>query len=163
MKQRLALAIALIGQPQVLILDEVTASLDSIGRDQFVSLLLSLAKGTDRCVLFASHRVEEIDAMANRVIRLEQGKIIADEPVNDFVRRMQRPDDVLHLSIEPPMRQRAIDLLGEQGFAARMNGCGLLVSVDASRRMRPVRTLAEHRIEVQAIDWVTADANRGHV
>jgi ABC-type multidrug transport system ATPase subunit len=82
MKQRLALAIALLGDPPVLILDEVTASLDAGGRDHFVGVLRDLLISGRRAVLFASHRPEEIQALASRVVALDAGKVVSDLSVN---------------------------------------------------------------------------------
>jgi ABC-2 type transport system ATP-binding protein len=77
MKQRLALAIALLGDPPILVLDEVTASLDACGRDEFVQLLSRLA-GEGRTLLFASHRSEEIATLAKRVITMEGGRVASE-------------------------------------------------------------------------------------
>jgi ABC-type multidrug transport system ATPase subunit len=92
MKQRLALAIALLGDPPILVLDEVTASLDACGRSEFVALLGRLRRSSGRTMLFASHRTDEIDALATRVITLERGRIVRDVSANDIVRtsRSQR-------------------------------------------------------------------------
>lgn len=76
MKQRLALALALVGDPPVLVLDEVTASLDACGREEFTSLLAALSSA-GRTLLFASHRLDEIGALAHRVVTIERGRIVA--------------------------------------------------------------------------------------
>jgi len=102
MKQRLALAIALIGDPPVLVLDEVTASLDSAGRREFVALLAALAQADGRCVLFASHRLEEIEALASRVILLDRGHVADDLDVYAFASRV-KGSAVLHLTPADPV------------------------------------------------------------
>jgi ABC-type multidrug transport system ATPase subunit len=81
MKQRLALAIALLGEPPVLVLDEVTASLDASGRERFVEMLGGLVRDGRRTVLFASHRPEEIATLATRVVTLDGGRISDDVQV----------------------------------------------------------------------------------
>jgi len=160
MKQRLALAIALIGDPPALVLDEVTASLDAGGRAEFVALLASLTRNTERSVLFASHRVEEINALAHRVVMLERGRVIEDLPVRDFVNRMAE-SSMLHLSIEQPLRQRAIEVLLATGFGARLNGRGILVPVGLGQRMRPIHLLAENQITVHDFELTSAHGG-GH-
>jgi len=75
MKQRLALAIAMLGDPPVLVLDEVTASLDACGREEFVALLARLS-GEGRTMLFASHRVDEVAMLARRVVTLDRGSMV---------------------------------------------------------------------------------------
>jgi ABC-type multidrug transport system ATPase subunit len=82
MKQRLALALALLGNPPILVLDEVTASLDACGREEFVALLAEFRRSSQCAMLFASHRREEIEALATRVVTLERGKIVRDRAVD---------------------------------------------------------------------------------
>lgn len=147
MKQRLALAIALLGEPRVLVLDEVTASLDALGRDEFVSLLSTLTRSADHATLFASHRVDEIAALATRVVTLERGRVTGDMPVRDFVRR-HAPEQVLHVYLDPSRCAAAIDLLQHRGFDARMNGRGILIPVTKGRRAAPLQALQEARIAV---------------
>jgi len=82
MKQRLALAIALLGDPPVLVLDEVTASMDACGREELVGLLARLSDA-GRTLLFASHRQEEVRALATRVVVLEDGRAVRSGTVAD--------------------------------------------------------------------------------
>ncbi|HTL30165.1 MAG TPA: ABC transporter ATP-binding protein [Tepidisphaeraceae bacterium] len=91
MKQRLALAIALFGNPPVLVLDEVTASLDACGRDEFVALLAEFRRSSQCAMLFASHRREEIEALATRVITLEKGRIIRDRAIESPIEDEEYP------------------------------------------------------------------------
>jgi ABC-type multidrug transport system ATPase subunit len=150
MKQRLALAIALLGDPPILVLDEVTASLDACGRDEFVALLARLAS-EGKSMLFASHRVEEVTALATRVVMLEKGRITADMPSSQLIERLGKAT-VLHLHIESGVRPRAIELLRASGFDARLNGVGLLVPVPSPQKAAPFRVLAEGRIAVEDFD-----------
>lgn len=88
MKQRLALAIALLGDPPVLLLDEVTASLDAVGREEFVGALERLS-GAGRTMLFASHRVEEVAALADRVAVMERGRVRRIDACSEFVSSLE--------------------------------------------------------------------------
>jgi ABC-type multidrug transport system ATPase subunit len=146
MKQRLALAIAMLGDPPVLVLDEVTASLDACGREAFVSLLAQLS-GSGRTMLFASHRVEEVTALAHRVVMLERGRIAREVKSAEFASHLSI-DTMLHLFMRPGVRAEAIQLLNQRGFAARMNGAGLLVPVAVDQKAGPFRVLAEGRIAI---------------
>jgi len=150
MKQRLALAVALLGDPPVLVLDEVTASLDACGRDEFVSLLSRLAAG-GRSLLFASHRVEEVTALARRVVLLERGVMTGEVPARDLVPHLGL-QATLHLRIAAASRERAARLLREGGFEPENNGVGLLVSVPTTQKAAPFRILAEGRIAVDDFD-----------
>ncbi len=88
MKQRLALGIAMIGDPPVLVLDEVTASLDVGGRMEFLQTLNSMA-GLGRVLVFASHRQEEVEGLATRVVVLERGSVALDGDVRAFRQWME--------------------------------------------------------------------------
>ena len=79
MRQRLALAVALLNDPPILVLDEPTSNLDSVGRRSLMDQLLDL-KATGQTILFISHRPEEVHGLADRVLTLESGRVIADEP-----------------------------------------------------------------------------------
>ncbi len=76
MKQRLALALALLGDPPVLLLDEPTSNLDAATRDEFVALLNDLRR-TGKTLLFTSHHREEVEALAEHVLILQDGRIVA--------------------------------------------------------------------------------------
>jgi ABC-type multidrug transport system ATPase subunit len=72
MQQRLSLAIALLSDAPVLLMDEPTASLDRAGQREFLDLAAEL-RADGRTLLLASHRADEIDRLADRVIELEGG------------------------------------------------------------------------------------------
>lgn len=150
MKQRLALAVALLGDPPVLVLDEVTASLDACGRDEFVALLSRLSHA-GRAMLFASHRVEEVTTLATRVVTLEQGRVVRDQPPAQSA-------TTLHLHIDAASRARALDLLKVNGFRARLNGVGLLVPVPAPQKAEPFRILGEGRVLINDFSVLSASS-----
>lgn len=75
LKQRLALAIALLADPPILLLDEPTANLDAQARREYLKLLLEL-RSEGKSLIFVSHRLEEISLLADRVLVLSEGKAI---------------------------------------------------------------------------------------
>ena len=76
-RQRLALAMAMLHDPDLYILDEPTSGLDPIARRQIHDILLAL-KDSGKTVLLSSHYLDEIEALADRVIILAAGQIVAD-------------------------------------------------------------------------------------
>jgi ABC-2 type transport system ATP-binding protein/nitrous oxidase accessory protein len=146
MKQRLALAVALLGDPPVLVLDEVTASLDTCGRGEFVELLSRLSH-SGRAMLFASHRVEEVATLASRVVLLERGRVVAEKPAAQFA-EAQSASTTLHLHIDAPSRAHAMELLCTHGFEPRLNGVGLLVPVPTPRKAEPFHILNQGQIGI---------------
>ncbi len=87
MRQRVALAVALLGDPPILLLDEPTASLDAQSRQDFLNLLGEL-KRSGKTLLFSSHRQDEILSLADRVLILEQGRLVRIEQI-----RGRQPED----------------------------------------------------------------------
>jgi len=76
-KQRVGLAAALIHQPEVLILDEPTTGLDP---NQIIEIRNVIKEqGKDKTVLFSSHILQEVQAICDRVIIINHGKIVADD------------------------------------------------------------------------------------
>jgi ABC-2 type transport system ATP-binding protein len=76
-KQRLRFAVATIGRPRLLVLDEPTAGLDAAGRREFWRSVRDDVRG-GRTVLLATHHLEEADAYAERIVVLDRGVVVAD-------------------------------------------------------------------------------------
>src|ERR1700727_2463031 len=77
-QQRLRFAMALVSDPELLVLDEPTTGMDVEGRRSFwTSIRQDAAAG--RTVLFATHYLEEADAYADRVVLMRQGQVVADD------------------------------------------------------------------------------------
>ena len=98
MRQRLGIAAALLGEPDVLILDEPTNGLDPEGISWFQDLLRSYA-ADGRAVLISSHHMSELEETADRVVVIAAGRIVADAQLSELVHgpgaptmRVQTPD-----------------------------------------------------------------------
>lgn len=92
MKQRLALALALLADPPVLLLDEPTSNLDARTRDEFIDLLVDLRRG-GKTLLFTSHHAEEVDRLADQVLVLEDGRVAAHTWMEDRDGRRRTEDE----------------------------------------------------------------------
>ncbi len=77
MKQKLLIAISLAQESNITIFDEPTANLDPKARDDFYRLLEG--KQRDKVLLFVTHRLEEVEALVNREVYMDMGKVITDE------------------------------------------------------------------------------------
>lgn len=83
--QRVAMARAWALEPQVLLLDEPTASLDPHAKREVEALIEEFARHhAGSTLVFASHNLGQVKRLASRVIYLEQGRVLADLPVRDF-------------------------------------------------------------------------------
>ncbi len=84
---RLNLAKAFLNDPQLLLLDEPTASLDPDFADQVHQILLELHRSRNLSILYTSHNMREIEVMCSRVIFLHRGRIIADASPEHLLER----------------------------------------------------------------------------
>jgi cobalt/nickel transport system ATP-binding protein len=82
-KRRVALAGVLVMQPEILVLDEPTTSLDPPGQRDLVRLLRALPQAK----VLVTHDVEFARALATRAVFFEHGRVVADGPVDEIVRR----------------------------------------------------------------------------
>ena len=122
MAQRLGLAQALLGDPRVLILDEPANGLDPQGIAWLRELLRAFV-ADGRTAFVSSHLLAEMQEMADRVLVIGRGALIADSPIDDFMARASRHPDVL---VRSPDASSLAELLRAQGLAVKRAGSGRL-------------------------------------
>jgi len=102
MRQRLALAQALLPEPEILLLDEPTDGLDPEGIKWFRVFILNLRKERGMTVLFNSHLLSEVELMCDRVSIIREGELVFEGEVNELrddrlgINICAEPRDVLH-------------------------------------------------------------------
>ena len=97
-KQRVGLAAALIHNPEVLILDEPTSGLDP---NQIVEIRNVIKEqGKNKTVLFSSHILQEVEAICNRIIIINKGKIVADDTLQNLQKGKSLEDVFRSLTTE---------------------------------------------------------------
>ena len=82
-KQRVAIARALIKKPKVILADEPTGNLDRASSEQIFNILKEISK--DRLVVVVSHDIESAQKYADRIVQIEDGKIINDTNTNEII------------------------------------------------------------------------------
>ena len=128
MKQRLGLAFALLGDPEVLFLDEPTNGMDPAGMAEVRELVRQLC-ADGRTVLLASHLLNEVEQMCDSVLIMSNGTLIIQGDVPDILRagdqvRLKTTDDAQAVSI-----LSALEWVGD----VRMDGDEVLVSAPGDR------------------------------
>ncbi len=126
-KQRVGLAAALIHSPEVLILDEPTTGLDP---NQIVEIRDVIRNyGKDRTVLFSSHILQEVEAICDRVIIINQGKIIADSNLVNL--RKEQTGNYIKIILKESVTREAFQGLDQ---------------------LRAIRKTSDYEWELEAVD-----------
>jgi len=148
MKQRVALAVALLADPPVLVLDEMTSNLDAAARDGFLDLLAG-QRERGKTILFTSHRLGEVQALADRVLVLERGRLVMECVPTALPERLGHRAR-LELLLPEEERARAAALLAARGFDARRNGgAAVRVSVRSAEKLDVLRCLEEAGLRLE--------------
>ncbi|WP_405617229.1 ABC transporter ATP-binding protein [Streptomyces sp. NBC_01508] len=93
-RRRLDVAIGIVGRPELLFLDEPTAGFDPQARHEFHDLVHRLADDHDTTVLLTTHDLAEADRLADRIVILAGGRIIADGSAAELARQVAGEDEV---------------------------------------------------------------------
>lgn len=109
-KQRVGLAQALIHDPEVLILDEPTTGFDPIQLGEIRNLIKDLGKA--KTIIFSTHIMQEVQAVCNRVMIINQGKLVADDTVEGLSMRL-RGNSVIHVGFDKLVQLSALQGLAE--------------------------------------------------
>ncbi len=149
MKQRLALAAALLKDPELLILDEPTNGLDPEGIAEMRRLVRSLGQGS-HTVLLSSHLMSEVEQICDRVGVIRKGELVAEGSVNELRGRPQ-----LRLHAAPiAVARKLLIAMPEISHVSERDGA-LLVSTDPSHAVEINRRLVCAGIDVAEITSVT--------
>jgi ABC-2 type transport system ATP-binding protein len=127
MKQRLGIGAALLGDPELLVLDEPTNGLDPAGINEMRQFILELADG-ERTVLVSSHILSELEQVADWLIVINDGSLLYQGPADSFLGRV--PTVVALAPEHPDDLDRLVDLLRADGHDARREDLELTVPVD---------------------------------
>jgi ABC-2 type transport system ATP-binding protein len=129
MKQRLAIAAALLGNPRVLVLDEPTNGLDPVGITEMRDLIRRLAS-SDRTILVSSHILSELEQVCDWLLVIDNGRLVYAGESTGFSSRAgveivlgsRRADDLLRLA----------DIVAEHGLEAGREADTLVVGPDGN-------------------------------
>ncbi|MDE3837844.1 bacitracin ABC transporter ATP-binding protein [Bacillus methanolicus] len=122
MKQRLGIAQALLGNPELLILDEPTNGLDPAGIQEIRYLIKTLPEKTGMTVMVSSHILSEIELIANHVGIIHKGKLIFQGTMDELRSRGES-----HITIGASPVHEAANFLKEKGYSIKINENGIIV------------------------------------
>ncbi|MGZ4386026.1 MAG: ATP-binding cassette domain-containing protein, partial [Gaiellaceae bacterium] len=129
MRQRLAIGAALLGDPQVLVLDEPANGLDPEGMRWLRNLLRELAD-RERAVLISSHVLSEVSQIADEVVIINHGRLVAQASVAELTRRSDG-----RVRVASPQAEALAAHLREAGMTVEPDAGALLVAGGTSARI----------------------------
>jgi ABC-2 type transport system ATP-binding protein len=150
MKQRLGLAAAFLTKPQLVILDEPTSGMDPAGIQEIRALIVDLAKREGVTVILASHQLDEVRRVCDRVAILSRGKVVAEGGVAELTAGEAR----LRITVASPVAQ-VLAVLGGRGAADGPDA----VLADIAREEAPalIRSLVEAGVDIVEARWREVD------
>jgi ABC-2 type transport system ATP-binding protein len=146
-KQRVGLAAALIHDPQVLILDEPTTGLDPNQIIEIREVIKNL--GQNKTVLFSSHILQEVEAICDRVIIINRGKLVANDKLSNL-RQQVNNNNLLKVSFKEPLEAAWLERLNSVQAVNKISTYEWeLVCTDASEAKRQLLELSlQHNLNI---------------
>ncbi|MFE5244220.1 MULTISPECIES: ATP-binding cassette domain-containing protein [unclassified Streptomyces] len=153
MRQRLGIAAALLGDPEVVMLDEPSNGLDPEGIVWIRELLRTLAR-EGRTVLVSSHLMNETSSFADHLIVLGRGRLLADLPMREFLDSRSRPAVQLRTADSPRLREALIHkgyapVQGDDGRLTVEGATAEEIGATAAREGIPLLELAVVRASLE--------------
>ena len=133
-RQRVGLAQAMIHDPKVLILDEPTSGLDP---NQLVEIRALIKRiGQEKTVMLSTHIMQEVEAICDRIIIIDRGKVVADDTASSL-RSTQQKHDVLEVEFDKDVQANALlNIIGVL-HAKRIEGHTWSLAHNAAQDIRP--------------------------
>lgn len=143
MKQRLAIAAALVGAPDLLLLDEPANGLDPAGTAELRLLLRRLADDDGLTIILSSHLLDEVERLCDRIAIIDAGRLVAEAEVKAL------PGEFLWLDARPI--ERALERIGAAG---RRDGEGVSVAIARGEAPALIAALVGDGLELHEARWV---------
>lgn len=115
-KRRVAIAGVLAMKPKILILDEPTAGLDPVGRNEILDLVLKLQKEQGLTIILVSHSMEDVARYADRVLVMDAGQIVFDNTPREIFKHHEK---LMELGLNVPQVTIAMNKLRENGIPVK--------------------------------------------
>lgn len=154
MKQRLGIAVALVHDPSLIILDEPTNGLDPQGIADIRNLILSLSKEQNKTVLVSSHLLSEIEQLADRMLIIDKGKKIVEGKVKELLN-----PDMVQLEIIATDMIFASQVIEQSAWGPGISSVTanrILLKITASSVPELTKYLVEHQVGVLSLRTVNS-------
>lgn len=148
MKQRLGIAAALVGTPELVILDEPTNGMDPAGIQEVRALVRQLADRDGVTVLLSSHQLDEVQRICDRVAILDKGRLSKEGSIDMLLDGGER------LRIEATPIEAVLEVLGARG---KREGQAVLASIGRAEAPAVIATLTAKGVQIFEARWTRRD------
>ena len=145
-RQRVRFALALVGQPRLLVLDEPTNEMDVASRYTFWNTVRATAAKLGRTVFFTTHHMEEVATAADRVLIIANGNVVTDETPEALRARAGRPQVQFRWGSTPPANWKE-RLSGDVSHSS-VDGLQILQTSSADRTLRELVNSLPEAVEI---------------
>lgn len=127
-KRRVAIAGVLAMEPEILILDEPMAGLDPVGRAEILQLLAQIHREKQITVILVSHSMDDVAQYANRILVMNDGKLVLDGPPGQVFRY---EEELQQIGLDVPQPTALLHCLAKETTGLQRDGITVKESVDA--------------------------------
>ena len=148
MKQRLGIAVALVHDPQLIILDEPANGLDPQGIADIRNLILTLGRDQMKTILVSSHLLSEVEQIADKLIIIHKGKKMVEGTMADLIDRSS-----MQLELHTANNEAALGLIKKFEFVknAKIESNKLIVHISDQQVPNLVRYLVNNAVEIHSV------------
>jgi ABC-2 type transport system ATP-binding protein len=151
-QQRIAVALALVNDPEILFLDEPTAGLDPQARRDVWKLIRSIRQ-RGKTVFLTTHYMDEAEKLSDEVAIIDGGKIIVHDTPRNLVSRLNK-DNVIEFSAGPNVKEETFSCLRALTAITIMGGNVVLYTSDVKESMVELLSLSrEHGLELKDMQF----------
>lgn len=149
MMQRLRLAQALLGNPEIIVLDEPTANLDPIGRLEVLDKIVELNKDMSTSFLISSHIIPELEKIVDWISIINDGKIIAEGKISDLI----SSDKYNVFKVMSSNNDLLSKIINDYGLECRVEGSSLIIRVrDHWDLYKILSSMSKYRVFIYRIE-----------
>lgn len=145
MKQRLGIAMALIGSPKLLILDEPINGLDPQGIEEMRNLFRNIVRNSSTSILISSHILDEIEKISTHIGILKEGNLTYNGSLEDY-RRLHPP----FISLRTSDNEKAIELLNLD--VDRLNGKKIILGKKSNQDIANIVNFLNGKVDIYRIE-----------
>ncbi len=147
-RQRVGLAAAMIHDPKVLILDEPTSGLDP---NQIMEIRQVIKNaGSDKTVILSSHIMQEVQAMCNRVIIINKGKIVANDKI-ELLQRINPTQFIFLVEFDQAIRVSDIEKIATVERVRKMNDTTVTITAGSDMRNALFEYAVKNKLAIKTL------------